>query len=156
VITAGDEAAIRALVRDYVGLSASRRFPERIRYWDAEEPCPVLVPEEAPDPLVGWEALRAYWAATRGAVAGFRTDVGEILVNRLAPDHAIAVFAQRWHARMADGPLLGEERLSAEVRVAFALRRREGLWRIFAAVESHVDGIEYFRRLYRRRAEACR
>jgi ketosteroid isomerase-like protein len=148
-----ERAAIERLVREYVGLSAGMRFAEKRAYWDADEPNPVLAPEESGGPLVGWEAIENYWRGSREAITDLRTECFDVHVNVLAPDLALAVFRQHWTATMSGGPkYLGAAPLAATVRATYALRRRGGEWRIFAIVEAHVDGAEYFRSLYRNRA----
>ena len=127
-MSADERAAIEHLVRAYVALSAGLRFAEKRAYWDEDEPSPVLAPEEAATPLVGWDAIERYWSGSRESIADLRTECFDVHVNLLAPDLA--------------------------VRATFALRKRPAGWRIFASVEAHVDGAEYFRSLYRQRARS--
>jgi ketosteroid isomerase-like protein len=147
-----DRAAIEHLIREYVALSAGMRFQEKRAYWDPEEPSPVLAPEEAPRTLVGWEAIERYWGGSRETIADLRTECFDVHVNLLGPDLAAAIFRQHWTATMSGPRYLGGAPLAATVRATWLLRRRAAGWRIFAVVEAHVDGAEYFADLYRRRA----
>jgi hypothetical protein len=151
-MSADERAAIEHLVRGYVALSAGMRFAEKRAYWDEEEPSPVLAPEESAAPLVGWDAIEAYWSGSRESIADLRTECFDVHVNLLASDLALAIFRQHWTATMAAPTYLAGAPLAATVRATFALRKRVAGWRIFASVEAHVDGAEYFRALYRARA----
>lgn len=153
-MSADERATIEHLVRGYIALSSGMRFAEKRAYWDAEEPLPVLAPEESAAPLVGWEAIERYWGGSRETIADLRTECFDVHVNLLAPDLALAIFRQHWTATMAGPTYLAGAPLAATVRATFALRKRAAGWRIFASVEAHVDGAEYFRSLYRDRARA--
>lgn len=151
-MTADDRAAIERLVREYIALSTGLRLGQKRAYWDPDEPTPVLAPEEAAAPLVGWEAIERYWSGSRESIAELRTECFDVHVNPLGPDLALAIFRQHWTATMAGRGYLAGVPLAATVRATFALRRKADGWRIFASVEAHVDGAEYFREVYRRRA----
>lgn len=153
-MSADERAAIEHLVRAYVALSSGLRFAEKRAYWDEDEPSPVLAPEETATPLVGWDAIERYWSGSRESIADLRTECFDVHVNLLAPDLALAIFRQHWTATMAGPAYLAGAPLAATVRATFALRKRPAGWRIFASVEAHVDGAEYFRSLYRQRARS--
>lgn len=147
-----DRAAIERLVRDYIALSKGMQFEAKRGFWDADEPQPVLAPEEAATPFVGWPAIERYWGASRGAMKDLATDCFDVHVNLLSNDLALAVFRQRWAATMAGPGYLAGAPLASTVRATFVLRRSESTWKICASVEAHVDGVTYFRGLYERRA----
>jgi ketosteroid isomerase-like protein len=151
-MSADDRAVIEHLLREYVALSAGLRHAEKRAYWDPDETTPVLAPEEAAETLVGWEAIERYWGGSRETIADLRTECFDVHVNLLAPDVAVALYRQHWTATMAAPRFLAGAPLAATVRATCLLRRRPAGWRIYALVEAHVDGAEYFAELYRRRA----
>jgi len=152
VITPADEELIE-FVRHYISLSKGMRFDEKRRFWDEEEPQPILAPEEAPSPLVGWAAIDGYWAASRQSMSSLRTLCFDFHVNPLSPNLAVVAFKQRWIAQLSGSGPLAAAPLAATVRSTWVLRRRPAGWRILCIVEAHVDGIQYFRSLYAARAQ---
>ncbi len=146
------EDELVGFVRAYIALSKGMRFEEKRRFWDDGEPQPVLAPEEAPAPLIGWFAIDGYWNASRQAMASLRTICFDFHVNRLGPAMALVAFKQRWRAELAGSGPLASAPLAATVRSSWVLRRREEGWRIVCVVEAHVDGAQYFRDLYAERA----
>ncbi len=151
-----DPQQIERLLTEYLALAQGGRFLQRRRFWDADEPMPILAPEELTQPLIGWAAIEAYWSATAAGVAEFRSDCSALTLNVLAPDCVMAVFRQDWRAQMRAGSDLGSEPLAASVRVSMAWRRRDPDWRIFASFESHLEAGEYARSLARARAAQIR
>jgi hypothetical protein len=143
-----ERATLIALVRAYIALSAGQRYREKRAFWDAEEPQPLLSPEESSAPHIGWPAIEAYWARSRGSIESLHTECRDIEPLLLAPRLALVTFTQRWRGTLrGEGPLGGMP-LAATVRVSMGLRKRAQDWRIFMSVESHVDGPTYFRTLY--------
>jgi len=145
-------AEIEDVVTRYIGLSDGMRFAEKRDFWDREEDTPLLAPEEVGTPLVGWQQIEAYWGATRTSLQSLRTECWDMVVNPLSGNEALAVFKQRWIAQMSGPALLAAAPLASTVRVSMGLRRRDATWKIFMSVESHVDGVEYFRDVVARRA----
>ncbi|GMU68648.1 MAG: hypothetical protein AMXMBFR37_09800 [Steroidobacteraceae bacterium] len=145
-------AEIEDIVNRYIGLSDGMRFAEKRQFWDADEDTPLLAPEEVGAPLVGWQAIEKYWGATRATLQSLRTECWDIVVNPMSETEAIALFKQRWVARMTAPEYLAAAPLASTVRVSMGLRRRAATWKIFMSVESHVDGVEYFRDVVARRA----
>jgi ketosteroid isomerase-like protein len=152
VDASNDRDSIERLVRDYIALSKGMQFEAKRGFWDVDEPHPVLAPEEAAAPLVGWDAIERYWGASSGAMKDLATDCFDVHVNLLSSDLALAVFRQRWVATMAGPDYLAGAPLASTVRATFVLRRCAGAWKICTSVEAHVDGVTYFRELYEARA----
>jgi hypothetical protein len=149
----GEAETLVALVRAYIALSKGQRYEEKRAFWDAEEPQPLLSPEESNAPHIGWPAIETYWSHARGSMASLETECWDIEPLLLSPGFALVTFKQRWTAVMSgQGPLTGVP-IAATVRVSMAFRKRDGRWRIFMSVESHVDGATYFRALYARHGE---
>lgn len=145
-------AGIEDVISRYIGLSDGMHFVEKRGFWDAEEAAPLLAPEEVGAPLVGWQAIEQYWGATRTTLQSLKTECWDIVVNPLSENEVIALFKQRWVAQMSAPALLAAAPLASTVRVSMGLRRRNATWKIFMSVESHVDGVEYFRDVVARRA----
>jgi len=145
-------AEIEDVVTRYIALSEGMRFAAKRSFWDTEEATPLLAPEEVGAPLVGWQQIEAYWGATRTSLQSLRTECWDIVVNPLSESEVLALFKQRWVAQMSGPALLAAAPLASTVRVSMGLRRRSATWKIFMSVESHVDGVEYFRNVVARRA----
>ncbi len=56
---------IAALVAQYVGYSEGMNFEGKRSLWDQDDPQPLLMPEEAHEPIIGWAAINAYWSKSR-------------------------------------------------------------------------------------------
>lgn len=149
-----DRADIERLVRDYIALSTGMQFEAKRSYWDAGERMPVLAPEEAAAPLVGWTEIERYWSASRGAMRDLATACFDVHVNRLGANLALAVFKQRWVATLTGTGPLSNAPLASTVRATFVLRRVGQDWRIVASVEAHVDAVVYVTEMYRTAASA--
>ena len=148
------DAEFRRFVDTYIHLSTGMKFEEKRELWDPEEACPVLIPEEAQEPLVGWPAIEGYWQNTRHTLHSLTTEWWDLHVQRLSGDEALLLFKQRWRARMHESAYFSAEALASTVRVTMGVRRRPAGWRIFMSTESHLDGVEYFRAIYSQRALA--
>ncbi len=122
-------------IRQYVACAKTMDFAGRKALWDHDEPLPILCPEEATQPLVGWEALDAYWSRSRVTMADLK---------------ALATYDNRWIAHMA-GPT-EEPAISADVRMNALLRRKPEGWRYFQLVEGPVDLMTMARQAARRSA----
>ena len=143
---------IEELITRYIALSAGMRFAEKRAFWDEEETTPVLAPEELGVPLLGWREIDAYWGETRSALLSLQTEYWDLVVSPLSDSIAIALFKQRWVSKMAGPAYLAGAPLASTVRVTMGLRRRRQTWKIFMSVESHVDGVAYFRSVLAHRA----
>jgi hypothetical protein len=148
------DAEFLRFIDSYIHLSTGMRFEEKRRLWDSEEPCPVLIPEEADQPLVGWPAIEGYWQNTRHTLQSLTTEWWDLTVQRLSDDEVLLLFKQRWCAEMQASAYFSTRPLASTVRVTMGARRRADGWRIFMSTESHLDGVEYFRALYGQRALA--
>ena len=146
-MTNSDKADIHALVQTYVDYSNGKRFGQKRTCWDAEEPSPVLSPEEEPFPLVGWQAIDDYWGRSGSVLSSLQSRCWGIHVSLLNERYALALYNLFWRADV-NGPFLGGAPLGAHVRVTAMLRRKKAGWRIFASIESHVDGDCFVRKLY--------
>lgn len=150
MITQADQHDLTALIRDYLAHSSGMRFEDKRRFWDDQEPSPVLKPEEEPIPLVGWTVINDYWQRTRSDLESLESTQRGLQFVELDQDTVLALYHMTWSA-VVNGPFLRGSPLVAHVRVTMALRRKPDGWRIFAVVESHVDGEVFLRQLYKAR-----
>jgi hypothetical protein len=143
-----DHEVFTAFLNKYIGLSHGMRFDEKRAMWDLDEPTPVLSPEEVMQPLIGWPAIERYWGETRESIESLSTEWWDLHVQRLSPDFALLLFKQRWRAIMIPASIFSDKHIASTVRVSMGVRKLSDEWRIIFSVESHVDGVVYFRALY--------
>jgi len=133
----GAESEVVATIRQYVACAETMDFAARKALWDHDEPLPILCPEEATEPLIGWQALDAYWSRSRVTMADLKAMATHFTITLLADDVALATYDNRWIAHMA-GPT-EEPAISADVRMHALLRKKPEGWRYFQLVEGPVD-----------------
>ena len=146
----GEERAVIATIRQYVACAKTMDFAGRKALWDADEGLPILCPEEATEPLIGWDALDAYWSKSRVTMADLKALATNFTITLLADDIALATYDNRWIAHMA-GPTK-EPAISADVRMNALLRKKPEGWRYFQLVEGPVDLMTMARQAARRSA----
>ena len=147
-----DIEAVRETVLAYVGCSKDMNFVGRKALWHAAEETPILCPEEAPEPLVGWDALDAYWSRSRETMASLKTKATNIRVRILSDGIALASYQSRWIATLAQAGHLPEKPISADVRTNAVLRKTSDGWRYIHLVEGPVDLMTMARQSARRSA----
>ncbi len=129
----------------------SRLDFDRLRsLWDPDEAAPLYLPEEVGQALIGWDAIEAYWSATRQATAAIRLETWNLHARELGPGLASAVFDMRWIGEFSGHP----RPIGGDTRVAAVFRWRDGGWRFIQYVEAPLAPIVYFRHSYERFAEA--
>lgn len=139
-----DHASIRRVLADLELAWRTLDFVTLRSLWD-ESREPVYFAEEAPEPLLDWAALQAYWNLTRASIEAMGMRITSVHgVRELAPDLVSVVYSMHWDARVrgAATPLGGDNRVCATLR-----RTSEG-WRFVQYVESPLAPIVYMKRLY--------
>ena len=131
--------AVTEAVLAYVACSKGFNFAGRKLLWDPAEETPILCPEEAPEPLIGWEALDAYWSGSRESMASLESKATNIHVRLLSENIALASYQTRWIATMAAAGKTPEKPISADVRMTAVLRKTEEGWRYIHLMEGPVD-----------------
>jgi hypothetical protein len=138
-----NDAALAAelvpLIERYVSYSEGMNFAGKRALWDGDEPEPLLMPEEAPAPLVGWAAIDAYWTKSRAVMTSLKSRTANHRCRRLAPDIALATYDLRWIATLAGAPGLERKPIAADVRVTALLRLKPEGWRYFHLMEGPID-----------------
>ena len=137
--TSTDVDDVTDIVLAYVACSEGMDFATRKSLWDPAEATPVLCPEEAPEPLIGWDALDAYWSRSRETMASLKTKATKIRVRLLGEELALASYQSRWIATLSQTGHLPEKPISADVRMNAVLRRTADGWRYIHLVEGPVD-----------------
>jgi len=124
-------------VQRYVACAETMDFAGRKALWDADEPLPIICPEESAEPLIGWQELDAYWSHSRVVMSDLRAQASNLKVHLLSDDIAWVVYDNRWIAYMA-APA-NEPPISADVRMNALMRKTSSGWRYFQLVEGPVD-----------------
>ncbi len=114
---AAADSAIRAVIDAWAAAFDAGRHDELAAFW-APDVDPIYVAEEQ-QPLIGREALHAYWQALGGArvlsrISGFTT-------RALAPGVALAFYHLHWSLAFSepgywDGPIGGHVRVSVVLK----------------------------------------
>ena len=139
-----DLASIRRVLADLELAWRTLDFVALRSLWDDSRE-PVYFAEEAPEPLLDWAALAAYWDLTRSSIEAMGMRITSVHgVRELAPDLVSVVYSMHWDARVrgAATPVGGDNRVCATFR-----RTGEG-WRFVQYVESPLAPIVYMKRLY--------
>ncbi len=134
VITAVEETVLA-----YVACSEGFNFAARKALWDANEDTPILCPEEAPEPLIGWDTLDAYWSRSRKSMQSLISKATNIKIRLLSDTMALATYNNRWIATMAEAEGQTQKPISADVRMTAVLRKTDAGWRYIHLVEGPVD-----------------
>ena len=146
-------AEISDLVERYVACSESMDFNGKKRLWDLDDPQPLLMPEEAHAPLVGWAAIEAYWSKSRLIMDSLKSRSANHTARQIDTDIALATYDMRWIATLAGPKDVLRKPISADVRVTALLRQKPEGWRFFHLMEGPVDLMAMTRAAYARRAE---
>jgi hypothetical protein len=140
----GDDAAIRARLDAYAA-AWSVMTAEALRpHWDALAD-PLYIAEEIDQPLIGWEAVEAYWTQNEALHARVSLRLSNIRPVALAADLAQAALDMAWDIAFRSG---ASRAMGGTNRVVATLRRRDGDWRLTGWVEAPLAPIAYLRRLY--------
>lgn len=145
---------ITVLIQRYVGYSESMNFDGKKALWDADDPSPLLMPEEAHAPLIGWAAIDAYWSKSRVIMETLKSQTANHTVREIDEDLVLATYDMRWVATMAGPKDVPRNPISADVRVTALLRQKPEGWRFFHLMEGPIDLMAMTRLAYTRKAQA--
>lgn len=143
---------IAALIRQYVSYSEGMDFVGKKAMWDADDPAPLLMPEEAHAPLVGWDAINAYWSKSRVIMESLKSQTANHRAREIDDGIALATYDMRWIATMAGPKNTTRKPISADVRVTALLRKKPEGWRIFHLMEGPIDLMAMTREAYSQKA----
>lgn len=130
---------LAALIATYVSYSEGMNFEGKRALWDQDDPVPLLMPEEAHAPLIGWAAINAYWSKSRVIMETLKSRTANVRARLIAPDVALATYDMRWVATLAGPPEIKRKPIAADVRVTALLRQTPNGWRFFHLMEGPVD-----------------
>lgn len=130
---------IAALVQTYVGYSETMNFEGKRALWDQDDPSPLLMPEEAHDVLLGWDAINAYWSKSRVIMESLKSRSANVSARLIAPNLALVTYDMRWVATLAGPAEIKRKPIAADVRVTAMLRKKPHGWRFFHLMEGPVD-----------------
>ncbi|MDX2224128.1 MAG: hypothetical protein SFV21_15365, partial [Rhodospirillaceae bacterium] len=102
-------------------------------------PAPLLMPEEAHAPLIGWAAIDAYWSKSRVVMESLKSRTANHRVRLLADDIALVTYDMRWVATLAGPKEVPRKPIAADVRVTALLRKKPDGWRFFHLMEGPID-----------------
>lgn len=136
---AGLALEIVPLVERYVSYSEGMNFAGKRSLWDQDDPTPLLMPEEAHEPLTGWPAIEAYWSRSRVVMTSLKSRTANHRCRGLAPDIALVTYDLRWVATLATAPGVTRPPIAADVRVSALLRLTPAGWRYFHLMEGPIN-----------------
>ncbi|MBL8642904.1 MAG: nuclear transport factor 2 family protein [Rhodospirillaceae bacterium] len=128
---------LTALVAEYVSYSEGMNFEAKRALWDQDDTAPLLCPEEAPEPLIGWPAINAYWSKSREVMASLKSQTANVRARLIALDIALVTYDMRWIATLSGAA--SRKPIAADVRVTALLRKKPEGWRYFHLMEGPVD-----------------
>ena len=118
---------------------------QRIReLWDPDEQEPYYLPEESEDPLIGWDAIEAYWRKTQATISRLSMRTWDVQAKLIGPDLAVALYQMHWNGEVEGYP----KPMGGDNRVTALFRKTPAGWRFFHYVEAPLAPMIYFRRLY--------
>lgn len=125
-------AEVAAALDAYVATWNSGAQARLVEHWDEHLAEPIYIAEEAP-PIVGWDALRAYWAAMNGHDVSM--SIGTPHWQMLADGLALAHYPMRWRSTL-HGHAYWTKAIGGHVRVTAIFARRGADWKLVHYVEA--------------------
>lgn len=98
------------------------------------------VAEEGREPFIGISALREYWQLTAETLDEVRVQLGEPVIQVLAPGIALAHYQMQWTFRLGRQNPLG-----GHVRVTLLAREGAQGWRLFHYQEAPIAALTQLR-----------
>jgi len=145
---------VTSLIKEYVAYSETMDFAGKKALWDSDDPAPLLMPEEAPTPLIGWSAINLYWSQSRVIMKSLKSQTANHTVRQIDRDLVLATYDMRWIATLAGPKDVSRKPISADVRVTALLRQKPEGWRFFHLMEGPIDLMAMTRLAYSRKAQS--
>jgi hypothetical protein len=124
---------ITAFLDDYVAKWNAYDSTGLKAMWDADEREPIYVAEER-EPLIGWAALEAYWAAGASGGSTHLIKYRDLTAREIAPGVAHAFYRLSWNVYIPGGAY--PRPIGGWVRATSLLRRKPAGWRLFHHIEA--------------------
>ena len=144
---------VTKLIVEYVSYSEDMDFEGKRALWDQDDPAPLLMPEEAHVPLIGWDAINAYWSKSRVIMESLKSQTANHTAREIDDGIVLATYDMRWIATMAGPEGVPRKPISADVRVTALLRKKEPSWRFFHLMEGPIDLMAMTREAYSQKAK---
>lgn len=139
------EEQIETLLAQYAAAKEARAYDSLADFWDSDDPKPFYLAEEMARPATDWQALQAYWDATRDASGWIDVEYTLIDIKPMGPDELLIFLDLRWDMTFEGfaRPIGGSNRTLA------GLRRVDDQWRFHTWVEAPLAPYFYLRELYK-------
>lgn len=112
--------------------------------WDSEETEPYFLPQEIKDPIIGWNALEAYYATAQARLVRCSMRIWDVHAKPLSPDLAVALYQMHWN-----GEIKGFDHLfGIDSRVTALFRKRDDRWLICHYVEAPAAPMLHLQKYY--------
>jgi hypothetical protein len=151
-VDAGLPANLAALLQDYEECWNALDFARLERLWDPDEPKPTYLAEEIERLLVGYDAIRAYWAHTKATVAKLRIETAHPVAQALGHGITLLLFDMHHDSMMVGYEAQGFAPIGGDVRVTAAVRETAGGPRFVHYSEGSMGPLPFIRRVYQERA----
>jgi hypothetical protein len=133
-----EEAAIRGKLEIYRQAWLHTDIERFKSLWDPTYPRLTYMPMERARILRGWDSIVSYWESILPITRMERWDIGEIVVDFLAPDTAWVFCEHAFAYRVTDGTQEGLQ--PYEARTTHIFRAQSGDWRVI----HYEDSIQWF------------
>ena len=112
--------------------------------WDPDENEPYFLPQEIKEPIIGWDALAAYYAAAQVRLVRCSMRTWDLNAKLVAPDLAAALYQMHWN-----GEIKGFDHLfGIDSRVTALFRKRDERWMICHYVEAPAAPMLHLQKYY--------
>ncbi|MFN8534862.1 MAG: nuclear transport factor 2 family protein [Dehalococcoidia bacterium] len=132
---------LTALLETWQGYWREKNFAGLRSLWDADEPEPLYIAEEAAEPMESYEVIQAYWDESAKVMDRILVRTWGLRAREVAPGIALVFFKLHWDAAIGPRPPIG-----GDVRVSAVLRRKPEGWRFFHYLEGPLAMLTQVRR----------
>jgi hypothetical protein len=133
------EAEIGAVLERYVSHWNEWEMDAVKWLWDADEPEPIYVAEEAPA-HIGWEELDRYWQVAEPRRSEHFIRLSDLRAREIAPGVAHAFYTLSWNVFIYNNRLYPRP-IGGTVRATTLLRRKPQGWRLFHHIEAPLASL---------------
>lgn len=112
--------------------------------WDPDENEPYFLPQEIKEPIIGWDALTAYYTAAQARLVRCSMRTWDVNAKLVAPNLAAALYQMHWN-----GEIKGFDHLfGIDSRVTALFRMRDDRWMICHYVEAPAAPMLHLQKYY--------
>ena len=118
--------------------------PQIPELWDGEEDTPFCLPQEMPQPIIGWDALNTYYTNAKERLVRCSMRTWDLNVKLVSEDLAVALYQMHWN-----GEIKGFNHLfGIDSRVTALFRKRHDQWLICHYVEAPAAPMLHLQKYY--------